>query len=202
MSAWSQKEMPKRKVRNDKRGQQPPAPSQPSLSWGAEAFWTPEHPAELTSVPFSSIPWIHPHHHLSQKICLFNNLEFFMMSDFYTRKASDQFLFQIKLCSAASEGGEWPAEKWAGVPESLQLLQGLIQAMLAEEWGRCGSSPWQWSCSIKATITFKSEGINYNRNMNKPFSEHLPSFSFLPAFSFSFLPSNVPLLVFLVLSPW
>lgn len=35
----------------------------------------------------------------------------------------------------------------------------------------------------------------------KPFSEHLPSFSFLPAFSFSFLPSNVPLFVFLVLSP-
>lgn len=36
----------------------------------------------------------------------------------------------------------------------------------------------------------------------KPFSEHLPSFSCLPAFSFSFLPSNVPLLVFPVLLPY
>lgn len=48
----------------------------------------------------------------------------------------------------------------------------------------------------------KCEYIIKNSNISKPFSEHLPSFSFLPAFSFSFLPSNVPLLVFLVLSPW
>lgn len=105
---------------------------------------------------------------------------------------------------------EWPREAGVGHGEHGQC-RALAQHLGRDSVGTASPRPGTIITCARLTLPQVKlqhqyphshlKGVNYNRNMSKPFSEHLPSFSFLPAFSFSFLPSNVPLLVFLVLSP-